>query len=600
MHTQSRRLDCGDPRQAIELAPWSAYRRVVALGALAALAIATSPLATHAADTPPASDVAGSVITPANVPRLQLVFSYRTGSAGAHTAAPQVGGNALLVLTPFPHTIYAFDLTQPEPSITWRYTPPANGIAAGLQCCGAPSGGITLAGDHLLLATQDGHVTALQASDGAVLWDTALAHPEQGEVLVTPPTAVGDKVVVGNAGEDFGVRGWLAALDAATGRTVWKVFNTGPDSDAGIGPRFRPYHPQDQGSDLGVTSWPPSAWQQGGGGLDGRPVYDDAHHLLLYATGPPAPWNPTQRQGDNRWTSGLFARDPDTGTALWFDAISPHDQYALGASGGLIPGELDVGGRRRALLIHPDRNGYVYVLERTSGEILSVEPYLPVTATIDIDRTSGTPRPDDRHAVRSGSTTRDICPAWPAGDAAEPAFEAATGLLYIAASRLCMDMEAREANYIAGTPYTGATVRMRPTKGVSAGALIAWDVAAGKAAWEVAEPAPLRGSPLVTAGGVVFYGTLDGMLKALDARSGAILWQTRLSSGVVSRPTAFRGSDGKAWLAVLAGAGPLVGMPSASEIDVRDASAAKGFAGLLHDLPPPGDRSGTLYVFRLP
>jgi PQQ-dependent dehydrogenase (methanol/ethanol family) len=539
-------------------------------------------------------------MTPANVPRLQLVFSFRTDSAGAHTAAPQVDANTLFVLTPFPHTIYALDLTQSKSLITWRYTPPANGAAAGLQCCGAPSGGMTLAGNHVLLATQDGHVTALQASDGTVLWDTALVNPDQGEEFAMPPTVVGDKVVVGNAGEDFGVRGWLAALDGASGRTVWKVFNTGPDADIGIGPRFHPLHQQDRGADLGVTSWPPSTWQQGGGGLAGRPVYDDTRHLLLYATGPPAPWNPTQRQGDNRWTSGLLARDPDTGTALWFDAMSPHDQYALGAGGGLILGDLEVGGQRRALLIHPDRNGYVYVLDRTSGEILHAEPYLPVTATVGIDRTSGTPRPDDRHVVHSGSTTREICPAWPAGDAAEPAFGAATGLLYIAASRLCMDMEARDANYIAGTPFTGATVRMRPAKGVSAGALIAWDIVAGKVAWEVAEHAPLRGGVLVTAGGVVFYGTLDGMLKALDARSGATVWQTRLSSGVVSRPTAFRGPDGREWLAVLAGAGPLVGMPSASEIDQRDASAAKGLAGLLHDLPPPVDRSGTLYVFRLP
>jgi PQQ-dependent dehydrogenase (methanol/ethanol family) len=568
---------------------------VVALGVLAALAIATSPLATHAADTRVETE-----ITPTSVPYLQLAFSFRTGSAGAHTAPPLVDANKLFVLTPFPHTIYAFDLTQSIPSIIWHYAPPANGVAAGLQCCGAPSGGMTLTDGHLLLATQDGHVTALQASDGTILWDTALAHPEQGEVLATPPTVVGDKVVVGNAGEDFGVRGWLAALDIGTGRTVWKVFNTGPDADVGIGASFHPLHQQDPGSNLGVTSWPPSAWQQGGGGSDGRPVYDEAHHLLLYATGPPAPWNPTQRQGDNRWTSGLFARDPETGTALWFDAISPHDQYSLGAGGGLVLGELDIGGRRRALLIHPDRNGYVYVLDRASGEMVSAEPFLPVTATTGIDQTSGIPRPDDRRAVHAGSTTRDICPAWPAGDAAEPAFEAATGLLYIAASRLCMDMEARDANYIAGTPYTGATVRMRPAKGVSAGALIAWDVAAGKAAWEVAEPAPLRGDPLVTSGGVVLYGTLDGKLKALDARSGATLWQTRLSSGIVSRPTVFRGPDGKEWLAVLAGAGPLTGMPSASEIDVRDASAAKGLAGVLHDLPPPMDRSGTLYTFRLP
>jgi lanthanide-dependent methanol dehydrogenase len=567
---------------------------------LAALAIAMPPLATHAADTLPRSEVADNAITSANVPRLQLVFSFRTGSAGAHTAPPLVDSNTLFVLTPFPHTIYALDLTQPEASITWRYTPTAHGVAAGLQCCGAPSGGMTLAGGHLLLATQDGHVTALQASDGAVLWDTALAHPEQGEVFSTSPTVVGDKVIVGNAGEDFGVRGWLAALDVATGRSVWKVFNTGPDTDVGIGPRFHPIQQQDRGAELGVTSWPPSAWQQGGGGLDGSPVYDEERHLLLYATGPPAPWNPTQRQGDNRWTSGLFARDPDTGAALWFDAMSPHDQYAMGAGGGLILGELDVGGRRRALLIHPDRNGYVYMLDRTSGEILSAERFLPVTATIGIDRMNGTLRPDDRRAVRAASTTRNICPAWPAGDAAEPAFDANTGLLYIAASRLCMDEEARDASYLAGLPFTGAIVRMRPAKGVSAGALIAWDVTAGKPSWEVAEPAPLRGGALVTAGGVVLYGTLDGTLKALDARSGATLSQTRLTSGVVSQPTAFRGPDGKAWLAVLAGAGPLVGMPSASEIDVRDASAAKGLAGLLHDLRPSTDRSGTLYVFRLP
>jgi PQQ-dependent dehydrogenase (methanol/ethanol family) len=558
------------------------------------------PRATHAADTPPAAKVADNTITPANVPNLQLAFSFRTDNAGAHTAPPQVDGDTMFVLTPFPHTVYALDLTQPRPSVAWRYTPRVNGVAAGLQCCGGPSGGLTLAGDRLLLATQDGHVTALQASDGRVLWDTALARPEQGEVFTTPPIVLGDKLVVGDAGEDFGIRGWLAALDLATGRTVWKMFNTGPDAEVGIGSRFHPVHQQDRGADLGVTSWPPSMWQQGGGGLDGPPVHDDALHLLLYATGPPAPWNPTQRQGDNRWTSGLFARDPDTGAALWFDAISPHDQYSLGAGGGVVLGELEIGGQRRALLIHTDRNGYVYVLDRASGEILSAKPYLPVTTTQGIDRTTGLPRGNGARAVQPGSTTRDICPAWPAGDAAQPAFEAATGLLYIAASRLCMDMEARDANYLAGTPFTGATVRMRPAKSVSAGALIAWDVAAGKARWEIAEPAPLRGGPLVTAGGVVFYGTLEGMLKALDARSGAMLWQTRLSSGVVSRPTAFLGPDGREWLAVLAGAGPLVGMPSASEIDLRDASAAKGLAGLLHDLPPPKDRSGTLYVFRLP
>jgi PQQ-dependent dehydrogenase (methanol/ethanol family) len=539
-------------------------------------------------------------ITPANVATLQQVFRFRTGSPGAHTSAPVVDSGRLFVLTPFPHTLYAFDLSRSAPSITWHYTPRANAMAAGLQCCGAPSGGMTVVGDRVLLATQDGHVTALQATDGKVLWDVAVAHPEQGEVLATSPMAIGGKIIVGNSGEDFGARGWLAALDAATGREIWRKYNTGPDADVGIGPRFQPVHKKDRGTDLGVASWPPSAWQQGGGGLDGPAIYDARLNLLIQATGPPAPWNPVQRPGDNRWTSGLFARDPDTGMAVWFDAVNPHDQYALGAGGGLLPVDMDWHGQGRALLIHADRNGHVYVLDRATGEILSAQPFLPVTATHGIDVSTGAPQTDDRFAVQTGSTTRDICPAWPAGDAAEPAFAAGTGLLYLAASRLCMDMEARDANYVPGTPFTGAFVRMKSAKGVSTGALIAWDVAAARPAWEIGEPAPLRGGVLLTDGGVVLYGTLDGLLKAADARTGAKLWQARLTSGIVSRPTEFRGPDGHAWLAVLAGAGPLAGMPSASEIDFRDAFAVKGFGGLLRDLPPPTDTGGTLFLYRLP
>ena len=580
------------------MAQWPRCGRVVARGLVTALAIAMPLLATHAADNEPRSDDADSVITPANVPSLQLVFSFRTESAGAHTAPPQVDANTLFVLTPFPHTIYALDLTRPEPSITWRYMPPANGVAAGLQCCGATSGGMTLAAGHLLLATQDGHVTALQASDGTVLWDTALGHPEGGEVLATSPTVVGDKVIVGNSGEDFGVRGWLAALDVTTGHTVWKVFNTGPDSDVGIGSEFHPQHQRDYASDLGITSWPPSTWQQGGGGLAGRPVSDDARHLLLYATGPPAPWNPMQRQGDNRWTSGLFARDPDTGTALWFDAMNPHDQYALGAGGGLILGELEVGGRRRALLIHPDRNGYVYVLDRASGDILSAERFLPVTATLGIDRTGAfralmtdvrctparraTSAPRGRQAMPRNPRLRLH---WPALHRRQPSLHGHGGARrqlsgwYAVYRRhrahaACQGRVGRCADRVGcrGRKSRVGSRRTRP----------AARRRAGHRRWRRV----LRHSRRY-AEGARCAQRCDAVADAAELR-------------VVSRPTAFRGPDGKAWLAVLAGPGSLVGMPSASEIDLRDASAAKGLAGLLHDLPPPADRSGTLYVFRLP
>ncbi|HET6195007.1 MAG TPA: PQQ-binding-like beta-propeller repeat protein, partial [Acetobacteraceae bacterium] len=201
--------------------------------------------------------------------------------------------------------------------------------------------------------------------------------------------------------------------------------------------------------------------------------------------------------------------------------------------------------------------------------------------------------------LSEGSTARGICPAWPVGEAGEPAYSAATGLLYIAASQLCMDFEPRDGSYLPGTPYTGAYVRMRPARR-AAGALIAWDVVARRPAWQVDERFPLRGGVELTPGGVLSYGTLDGTVKALDARDGRVLWQQRLGSGVVARPTAFQGPDGHAWLAVLAGAGPVAGMPAPSEMDLRDATAVKGLAGVLHDLPPPAESGGRLTVFRAP
>ena len=229
----------------------------------------------------------------------------------------------------------------------------------------------------------------------------------------------------------------------------------------------------------------------------------------------------------------------------------------------------------------------------------SAQPYLTVTATNGIDPTSGIARPDDRRTVSTASTTRDICPAWPAGDAAEPAFEAATGLLYIAASRLCMDMEARDASFMPGRPIWAPLCACGPPRvcrrridrvgcrgRTSRVGSSTNRPRCAAACWHHRWRRILRHARRQTEGG----RCTQRCATVADAAS----------SGVVSRPTAFRGPDGKTWLAVLAGAGPLVGMPSASEIDMRDATAAKGFTGLLHDLPPPADRSGMLYVFRLP
>jgi PQQ-dependent dehydrogenase (methanol/ethanol family) len=534
-------------------------------------------------------------LTPANIGQLQLAFSFPVSHPGRATQPPLVAGNTLFLMTPFPHTVLALDLASPG-KVRWSRTLPADSSAAGRSCCGGGGGGMVLAGDRLVLNTLDGRTLSLDAGTGQVVWEVRIADPSEGETLASAPLAAGDRIILGNAGDDYGARGWIAALDAATGQTLWRHHSTGPDTDVGIGPGFRPLLPEDRQPDRGTTSWPPAAWQHGGGSVSGPILFDAGAGLLFHGTGYPAPWNPDQRQGDNRWTSGLFARDVLTGQARWFDSINAHDLYALGANAPLLLLDQEWRGAQRSLLVHPNGNGYVYVLDRLTGEMLSAEPFVPINATAGVDLRTGALRRNEDRAVRRGMMTRDICPGRPGAAGDGIAFLPTTGLLYIPSRRLCMDMEARNANYIRGTGFTGANIRLRASDGEPRGALVGWNLAEARPAWTVPERFPLFGGVLATEGGLVLYGTPDGLLKAVDARTGTALWQYQAASGIVSRPITFQGPDGRQQLAVLAGSGD----GPAAEIDRRDATAAQGFGNVLRDLPQPRDPGVTLLVFRLP
>jgi PQQ-dependent dehydrogenase (methanol/ethanol family) len=544
------------------------------------------------AETP--GEASSAILRPENIGTLQPVFSFRTGQPGRAASAPLVSGNRLFFVTPFPHTVYAIDLSAPGNPVAWQYRPEADGRAGGLAE-GVREGGLTLAGDRLYLNTLDGRTVALEAGSGTVIWTARIADPGQGETLAAPPLVAGGRVILGNGGDRFGARGWIAALDAATGRLLWRRYSTGPDAEVGIGPGYRPIDPADAGGDRGINTWPPSAWQHGGGGVSGPILWDAASDLLFHGTGYPAPWNPEQRQGDNRWTSGLFAREAADGTARWFLPLNPHDLYALGGQAPNLLLEHPWQGSPRRLLVHPDANGHVYVLDRDSGEILSATPFLPVNATTGVDPRTGALSRNPAKAVKQSGTTRDICPGHPGAVTGASAFLPATGLLYIPARQLCMDMEARNANFMPGTGFTGANLRGRPAGDAPRGLLVGWDLKAARAAWTVPERFPLEGDTLATEGGLVLYGTLDGVLKALDARSGAELWRFQAGAAIMSPPLAFTGPDGRPWLAVLAGSGQ-----PGEEIDMRDATAASGLANVLQDLPPPRDPAVTLHVFRLP
>ena len=497
------------------------------------------------------------------------VFTFHMPQQGGYGGTVRAADGLLFVQTPFPHTIYALDLAG---HVRWSRIPDADPMALGQDCCGTVQDGPTLDAGRLYLNTFDGHTLALDAPTGAVLWDVRTADPAKGETLIEPPLPAGPALIVGSAGDDFAARGWVEALDPATGRTLWRRFNTGPDADVGI----------QRGDDLGVATWPPQAWQQGGGSTRGL-VFDQADNLLIHATGHPAPWNPEQRDGDNRWTSGLFARDPATGAVRWFAPISPHDRYAFGASPSTIPTDLG--------LLHPDGNGDLYVLDPATGQTRSAQPFVPVNTL------TGPLQPDPAKDLHHNRTTRDICPGWPGATGPGRAAYAA-GLLYIPANLLCMDMEARTANAIPGTAFMGSALRMKPGVGGKRGALIAWDVAAGKPRWTHDEPYPVVGGVAV-ADGLVLYGTLDGWLRGLDAQTGALRWQYQADTGIIGAPTIFAAPDGRRYVAILSGLGG-VGRVAWPEIDLRDATADHGYANVLRDLPEQETPGGTLIVLPLP
>jgi lanthanide-dependent methanol dehydrogenase len=540
---------------------------------------------------------AGSqTISAATVSALRPVFAFRTGSPHGHAGSPVVSGDTLFVLTPFPHTLYAFDIRRSGFPLKWTYKPKSDGRAEGLACCGALNAAPAISGTDVFITTLDGHVVALDAETGSTHWDTAIADLASGETLTGAPEVVGPYVLVGDSGDDNGARGWIAALDVGTGHEVWRRFSTGRDLEVGIDAGTTA---TGAGPDAGIHSWPNEGWQHGGGEVSGPIVADSDGATVYHGTGHAAPWNPDQRLGDNRWTSSLFARDVKTGTVRWVDQLARHDDFALGSTGTLLPVDREWHGTTRKLLIHPDRNGYVYVIDRTTGAVLSADAFRTVNETSGVDLASGATIPIDSRKARFATTTRDICPAWPGATIGGAALSEDANFVFIPVSRLCMDFEARNVSYIPGTAFVGANVRAkRPSDGMG-GALVAWDILGEKAAWSVAERFPLAGGVLAT-NDLVFYGTLDGAFKALDAKSGRELWRFQASSGIIGQPIAFRGPDDRDYVAVLAGLGGPFGVVARNGIDRRDATAAHGMANALADLPEPADPSGTLYVFGLP
>lgn len=534
------------------------------------------------------------------VGKLQMAWSFSVGRDRGQESVPLVVDNTMYVVGPWPNKLFALNATTGD--LKWIYAPPTNRAAIGVACCDVVNRGAAYDNGMIFYNTLDDHTVAVDARTGKEIWHTSLGSINKGETMTMAPLVVHGKVIVGNSGGELGVRGWLTALDEKTGKIVWRAWSTGSDKDVLIGSDFKPHYDWMRGKDLGIKSWPPDAWRIGGGTVWGWISYDPELNLIYYGTGNPGPWNSNQRPGDNLWSSTIFARDPDTGEAKWAYQTSPHDLWDHDSINEVVLLDLTIDGKKRKVLVRPGRTGYMYVIDRTNGEVLSAKAFDTVTAYLGVDLKTGRIEPNHKLEPTLGKNIEGVCPAAPGAKDWQPtAWSPRTHLLYVPHQHICMNFKTSEVGYIAGTPYVGATVDMYAAPGDGhRGEFMAWDPVKQKAAWRIKERFPVWSGTVVTAGDVAFYGTMDRWFKAVDARNGKILWKFHAPSGFIGQPVTYKGSDGRQYVAIMSGVGGWSGALANAEIDPRARNGALGFVGATQDLPAYTVGGSSLLVFALP
>jgi PQQ-dependent dehydrogenase (methanol/ethanol family) len=539
-------------------------------------------------------------ITPQNAHSLHPVWTFSTGVLGGHEGQPLVVGATMYVVTPWPNVLYAFDLTREDYPLRWKYRPDVSANAIGVACCDTVNRGAFYADGRIVYNLLDGHTVAVDARTGRELWRVRIADMGSGETVTMAPIVVRDRVIVGASGGEFGIYGWLKGLDLNTGQVVWTAHNMGPDADMLIRPgTFKA--PYASGADLGVHSWAGDSWRTGGAPVWGSISYDPELDLIYYGTGNAAPYDPEQRLGDNKWSASVLARRPGDGTLVWAYQFTPHDNWDYDATGTMILADLTIAGRPVKALVHFDKNGFAYTLDRTSGRLLVAAAFAPVTWARAVDLQSGRPVQDAAKATGSSrGNVKGICPSAEGGvsPSSPPAYSPRTHLFYSSTNNLCMDYEAWRASHLAGTPFMGVNTPYSAGPGSGLGSFIAWDAASGRKVWENPERYPNWSGALATAGDVVFYGTLDGWFKSVDARSGKVLSKFKVGSGVVGNPITYRAPDGRQYVAVYAGIGGDWAL-LAGDTRSDDPTDVRAPADYIKDIARHTSQGGIIWIFGL-
>lgn len=521
-----------------------------------------------------------------NVGDLEVAWTMSTGVLRGHEGGPLVLGSTMYIHTPFPNRVYALDLND-EGSIIWMHEPTQDPSVIPVMCCDTVNRGVAYGNGKIFLYQADTTLTALNAATGEVVWQATNGDPGIGETGTSAPMVVRDLVYVGISGGEFGVRGSLTAYNTESGERVWRGYSMGPDSDTLMDPDNTTHLGTPVGVDSGTATWEGDQWKIGGGTTWGWFSYDDDLNLVYYGTGNPSTWNPVQRPGDNRWSMTIFARDADTGMAKWVYQMTPHDEWDYDGVNEMILADIEMGGEMRKVLVHFDRNGFGYTLDRMTGELLVAEKFDPaVNWATHVDMESGRPQVVSRYSTHYNGedvNTTDICPAALGTKDQQPAaYSPQTGLFYVPTNHVCMDYEPYAVSYTPGQPYVGATLSMFPAPGGNhLGNFIAWDAAEGKIVWSNPEPFSVWSGALATAGGVVFYGTLEGYLKAVDADTGRELYRFRTPSGIIGNVNTWM-HGGKQYVGILSGLGGWAGIGFAAGLtgDTDGLGAVGAYKGL--------------------
>jgi len=485
-----------------------------------------------------------SQINAGNVKNLRVQWMHSLGSLESQESTPLVVGDTMYVTTSTgPKYVFALDAKTGKTK--WKYEPEMPNDYFATVCCGLDNRGVAYANGKVFVGRLDARLVALDANTGKELWNVAVADYKKGHAITSPPLVYKNLVVTGIAGGEYGIRGFIEAYDQNTGKSVWKTYTI-----PGAG-------------EPGNETWKGDSWKTGAASTWLPGSYDAKLNLVYWSTSNGGPWGGQTRGNDssdigqftNLWSSSQIAFDGDTGKIVWGYQYTPSDVWDYDGVNEAVLTDLTIGGQKTPALLHADRNGFFYVLNRQTGKLISAEPVVPVNWASKVDLNTGMPVEDPAKRPRLGVWARNVCPNLIGGKNWEPmSFNPQTGLVYIPLFNMCMDIASKDEEYTPGKFFLASefNLDMVGSEGANLSELVAWDPVAKKKAWGIKEDLPFLSGTMTTAGNLVFFGNQHGMLKAVDAKSGEILWQFDVGTGILQSPITYS-IGGKQYLAVVAG-----------------------------------------------